>query len=68
MVLYLHGPLIPKNHHLADYPIRKSLIRRYGNIELDPLDDTLEWRAHEVAIAQAKHDRAARPALSSATC
>lgn len=63
---YLHGPLLPKNPHLADYLIWKALIRRYGDIEPDPLDDTLEWRAHEAAIARAKHDRAARSALSSA--
>jgi CobQ-like glutamine amidotransferase family enzyme len=38
---YLHGSLLPKNPHLADLIIERSLKRR-----LDPLDDALELAAH----------------------
>ena len=47
---YLHGSLLPKNPHFADYLISKALNRRYGKITLKPLDDTLEWQAHQSAI------------------
>jgi CobQ-like glutamine amidotransferase family enzyme len=44
---YLHGPLLPKNPHLADYLIFKALKNKYGVVELDGLDDSLEYSAHE---------------------
>ena len=47
---YLHGSLLPKNPHFADYLISKALERRYGKIKLKPLDDTFEWQAHEQSI------------------
>jgi CobQ-like glutamine amidotransferase family enzyme len=47
---YLHGSLLPKNPALADELIGKSLARRYGNVELAPLTDRLEGRAHERAV------------------
>ena len=43
---YLHGSLLPKNPHLADYLIRASL-RRRGVDDLSPLDDAAELAAHE---------------------
>lgn len=46
---YIHGSLLPKNPHLADYLIRLALDRRYGvgtGDTLQALDDTEEWRAH----------------------
>lgn len=43
---YLHGSLLPKNPHFADFLIKKALERKYGNIKLKPLDDSLEWQAH----------------------
>jgi CobQ-like glutamine amidotransferase family enzyme len=43
---YVHGPLLPKNAWLADWLIREALDRRYGAVELEPLDDELEHRAH----------------------
>ncbi|MDP3724579.1 MAG: glutamine amidotransferase [bacterium] len=47
---YLHGSLLPKNPHLADWLIGKALEHRYRKkIDLSPLDDTLEWRAHSAA-------------------
>ncbi|MGI9020725.1 MAG: type 1 glutamine amidotransferase [Solirubrobacterales bacterium] len=51
---YLHGPLLPKNHHLADRLIALALARREGSEpELGPLDDRLEEAAHASARAAA---------------
>lgn len=45
---YLHGSLLPKNPHFADYLITLALEKRYGEkINLEPLDDTLEQEAHK---------------------
>lgn len=44
---YLHGSLLPKNPHFADYLIAKALARRYGIVKLKPLDDSAEWQAHQ---------------------
>lgn len=52
---YLHGSLLPKNPHFADFLIYKSLERRYGKIKLKPLDDFLEWQAHKSAIKRTRH-------------
>jgi CobQ-like glutamine amidotransferase family enzyme len=47
---YLHGPLLPKNAHLADRLISLALERRTGTApELAPLDDALESAAHSAA-------------------
>ena len=43
---YGHGPLLPKNPALCDEIIRCALFRRYGEIELAPLPDEAEERAH----------------------
>jgi len=49
---YLHGPILPKNPHLADHLIKLALERKYKKIiDLSSLDDSLEWQAHE-AIAK----------------
>lgn len=47
---YLHGSLLPKNPHFADYLISKALERRYGKVKLKPLDDSIEWEAHKSAV------------------
>jgi CobQ-like glutamine amidotransferase family enzyme len=48
---YIHGSLLPKNPHLADHLILLALKRRYGPpASLAPLDDSLEWHAHEVML------------------
>lgn len=44
---YMHGPILPKNPHFADYLIKLALKVN----ELPELDDTLEWQAHD-AIAK----------------
>jgi CobQ-like glutamine amidotransferase family enzyme len=54
---YLHGPFLPKNPHFADYLISLSLKRRYGEIKLKPLEDNLEWQAHQFAIKRARQTR-----------
>ena len=51
---YLHGSLLPKNPHLADYLIRNALIRR-GVDELSPLDDSVELAAHERILLRAQN-------------
>lgn len=50
---YLHGPLLPRNPHLADYLIGQALSARYGAVTLPPLQDDLEVRAHEAALLSA---------------
>ena len=51
---YLHGSLLPKNPHFADYLIAKALERRYGIVRLKPLDDSIEWQAHETIVKRLK--------------
>ncbi|PJA22432.1 glutamine amidotransferase [Candidatus Beckwithbacteria bacterium CG_4_10_14_0_2_um_filter_47_25] len=48
---YLHGSLLPKNPPLADYLITTALELKYRRqINLRPLDDRLEWQAHQTAV------------------
>ena len=42
---YLHGPLLPRNPHLADYILLCALAEA-GIAQLAPLDDRDEWAAH----------------------
>ena len=42
---YLHGPLLPRNPHLADF-ILASVLARRGMTELTALPDDAEWAAH----------------------
>ncbi|TSC53931.1 MAG: Uncharacterized protein LiPW16_250 [Microgenomates group bacterium LiPW_16] len=52
---YLHGPILPKNPHLADYLIKLALFKKYGNeIKLREIDDTLEWQAHKAILSKLK--------------
>ncbi|ACK41353.1 MULTISPECIES: type 1 glutamine amidotransferase [Dictyoglomus] len=45
---YLHGPILSKNPHLADYIIKKALERKYKKeINLPELNDCEEMLAHE---------------------
>lgn len=47
---YLHGPLLPKNPHLADLLLELALMRR-GILEpLASLDDQLEEKAHQTVV------------------
>ncbi len=47
---YLHGSLLPKNPHLADHLLQLALWRRYPGEALTPLDDSLEWLAHQAVL------------------
>ena len=48
---YLHGPILPKNPHFADYLIKLSLEKKYNSpIDLSPLDDSLEWQTHKIVL------------------
>ena len=42
---YLHGPLLPRNPHLADF-ILASALTRHGTKGLPALPDDAEWAAH----------------------
>ena len=51
---YLHGSFLPKNPHFADYLIKLALKKRYNDdIELEPIDDTIENKAHESVLNKA---------------
>lgn len=51
---YLHGSLLPKNPHFADYLISLALEKRYGEkIELPQLDDEIEINTHNALINKA---------------
>jgi CobQ-like glutamine amidotransferase family enzyme len=50
---YSHGPFLPKNPHIADWLISKALEVKYKKaIPLAPLDDRLEWQAHDFMLAK----------------
>lgn len=50
---YLHGPILPKNPHFADYLIQKALEKKYGSpINLSPLNDSLEWQTHKTIVGR----------------
>lgn len=51
---YLHGSLLPKNPHFADYLIELALEKRYGEkIDLGKLDDKIENITHNSLIGKA---------------
>jgi CobQ-like glutamine amidotransferase family enzyme len=58
---YLHGPLLPRNPHIADALIAAALARGGEPVGLAALDDRLEWAAHDAACARlrrtAREDR-----------
>ncbi|HEV2107967.1 MAG TPA: glutamine amidotransferase [Thermomicrobiales bacterium] len=54
---YLHGSLLPKNPVLADWLLGAGLRRRYGHVEMTPLDDEFEQRAHRSAVERAVRTR-----------
>lgn len=51
---YLHGPLLPKNHHLTDYLILNALKRKYNIDKLKELNNSLENKALEQVKAKFK--------------
>ncbi|MDP9353393.1 MAG: glutamine amidotransferase [Chloroflexota bacterium] len=49
---YMHGPVLPKNSALADRLLADALERRYGQVVLADLEDTLETSAHASALSR----------------
>lgn len=47
---YLHGPLLPKNPHLADNLILNALKRKHDVDSLSQLDDSAELEAHNAVV------------------
>lgn len=47
---YVHGPLLPKNPVLTDYILKNAITKKYGDVKLPPLDDTLETNAHNYIL------------------
>ena len=47
---YLHGPVLPKNPHLADHLIASALARAAPGAPMGPLNDEVEWAAHRSAL------------------
>ncbi len=52
---YLHGPLLPRNPHVADALLRAGLARTGQATDLIALDDTEEWRAHDRFVERSRH-------------
>lgn len=50
---YLHGALLPKNPHFADYLIELALEKKYGEkIQLKKLNDDVEMKAHKILVGK----------------
>lgn len=50
---YFHGPLLPKNPHLADLLIKRALEVKYKKkIDLPLLNDHLEYQAHNFILTE----------------
>ena len=47
---YAHGSLLPKNPVLCDHILKLALERKYGEVELQPLDDAMETAAHDYMV------------------
>lgn len=46
---YLHGSVLPKNPKFADHLLSVGISRRYGQVELEQLDDRVADQARKVA-------------------
>ncbi len=49
---YLHGPILPKNPKVTDFLIKTALKNKGESIDLKPLDDMIENKAHKVAASR----------------
>lgn len=49
---YLHGPVLPKSPRFADELLSRALVHAGHSSSLEPLDDTLELAAAEVAASR----------------
>ena len=50
---YMHGSLLPKTPRLTDCLLEAALRRHDPAARLEPLDDSLEQRAHAAMLAKA---------------
>ncbi len=57
---YLHGPMLPRNPHVADALIDAALRHAKVDVALEPLDDRLEWEAHETYLRRLRTQEHAR--------
>lgn len=56
---YLHGPILPKNPHFADFLIKKALeFSSKEVVNLKTLNSDLEIKAHEAAIVRTNQTKA----------
>ncbi|GAC1383668.1 MAG: glutamine amidotransferase [Ktedonobacteraceae bacterium] len=62
---YLHGPVLPKNPWFTDLLIQRALEKRYGKIELAPLDDSVENAAHDAALKLAQDFKGTMSAIDA---
>lgn len=62
---YLHGPVLPKNPWFTDLLIQLALERRYGKVELAPLDDATENAAHNAALKLAMEFKGTMSAIEA---
>jgi len=46
---YMHGSVLPKNNEFCDLLIKLALKRRYGEVELKDLDNSVEENARKIA-------------------
>lgn len=49
---YLHGPVLAKSPRFADELLRRALVRRGADADLEPLDDALPELAAAVALSR----------------
>jgi CobQ-like glutamine amidotransferase family enzyme len=54
---YLHGPLLPRNPHIADALISVGLGRGGPPVSLDEIDDREEWEAHDRFVTRSRTHR-----------
>lgn len=47
---YLHGSLLPKNPQLADFLLKKAIIKKYGDFTENVIDDRFADLARDVAL------------------
>lgn len=60
---YLHGPLLPRNPHLADALIAAGIARGGAPATLTAIDDLEEWRAHDRFVDRLRAARRRRERL-----
>jgi CobQ-like glutamine amidotransferase family enzyme len=56
---YLHGPLLPRNPHVADALIAAALARGGPVVTLAPVESTAEWSAHDRSVSRIRRRRRA---------